>query len=48
MRVVVRYPIDGGLTDALSELEHNSEPTTRATPKGGSCAITLEDLLARI
>lgn len=39
---------DDALNQALAELEHHSAPTTRATPKGGSSAVTVEDLLAGI
>jgi hypothetical protein len=38
---------DDSLDQALAELLHHS-PTTRATPKGGSCSITVEDLLTGI
>ncbi len=33
---------------ATAELMRHSAPTTRATPKGGSCAVTVEDLLTGI
>ncbi len=39
---------DDALEQALAELKHHSAPTTRATPKGGSCAVAVEDLLTGI
>ena len=39
---------DDVLQQALVELEHHSAPMTRATPKGGSRAVTVEDLLTGI
>ena len=36
------------LDQAIAELMRHSAPTTRATPKGGSCAVTVEDLLTGI
>ena len=36
------------IDQAIAELMRHSAQTTRATPKGGSCAVTVEDLLTGI